>query len=201
MPDVLVYGPVPKGMGSKVVAMSCSYGEQSRGGWRAPCCIDWWVCSPITQPDIKLAIWFEENLLVPPRHGACTPGQKKRCQIYLLDAVPVNTGSWGRGCAVTGINQLPLDQAGFSELHCLLFTTFGQGRQASSAWASGSRQRSTLSSPKTRILEQSYRIHSFTCPEILAVMCTDGTAAGILGGMRDVIAVPEGISMKLQRQL
>lgn len=200
-PDVLVCGPLPKHMGSKVAAMSCSHGEQGRVAWRALCCINRWVCCPITQPDIKLVIWFEENLLVPPRHGACTLGQKKCCQIYLLDAVPVDTGGWKRGCAVTGINQLRLDQAGFSELHCLLFTTFGQGRQASCAWASGSRQRSTLSSPKTRVLEQSYGIHDFRCPEILAVMCTDGIAAGILGGIWDVIAVPQGVSMKLQRQL
>lgn len=200
MPDVRVCGPVPKVMGSKVVAMPCSHGEQDRGGWRAPCCINRWVCCPITQPDIKLVIWFEENLLVPPRHGACTLGQKKCCQIYLLNAVPVDTGGWGRGCSVTGINQLPLDQAGFSELHCLLFTTFGQGRQDSCAWASGSRQRSTLSLPKTHVLEQSCRIHDLRCPEFLVVMCTDSAAAGTLCGMWNVIAIPEGVSKKLQRK-
>lgn len=43
-------------------------------------------------PDIKLAIRFEENLLVPPRHGACTLGQKKCSQIDLLDAMPVDAG-------------------------------------------------------------------------------------------------------------
>lgn len=74
MPDVLVCSPVPKGMWTKVVVMS--HGEQGRGGWRGSCCIDQWVSCPIT-PDTKLVIWFEESLLVPPRHGACTPGQKK----------------------------------------------------------------------------------------------------------------------------
>ena len=88
--------------------------------------------------------------------------------------MPVDTGDQGRGCAVTGIHQLPLDQAWFSELHCLLLTTFSQGRQASCAWASGSRQRSTLSSPKTHVLEQIYRSCDFGCPQIsLAVTCRD----------------------------
>lgn len=82
---------------------------------------------------------------------------------------------------------------------CSVFITFFQERQASCGWAPGSRQRTTLRLPKTRVLEQNYRIHDFSCPEILTVKCTDGTAAGILGGMGVVIA--EGVSSKLQRQL
>lgn len=173
------------------------HGEQGRGGWRAPCCIDWWVCCPITQPYIKLVIWFEESLRVPPRNEDNKLGEKKCCQINLLDATPVDTSGWGRGCAVIGINEMPLDQAGFSELHCLLFTTFDQGRQANCAWASGSRQRSTLSSPKTRVFKQDPWFQISRNQPCCNVYRQQSSSYSVW----DVMAVTEGASVKLQRQL
>lgn len=75
----------------------CAALLKRRGGWRTPSS---GFAVPSRDIHVELAIRFEGNL-VPPRHGACILGQKKCCQMDLLDPMQVDTGGRGRHCVLT----------------------------------------------------------------------------------------------------